>query len=119
MAHAAQIKAAAMAALLAGESAHQVARRFGLGRTTVRRWRDEAWAAVQQNGPQKRELDEQLLGYVGESLTTQRAQLRMMADPEWLSRQSARDLAMLHGTVFDQVVRLLVALERGGAHEHA
>ena len=110
MAHSAQLKAAAMAALLSGESAHKVARRFDLSRTTVRRWRDQAWATV-QNGPQKSEIGDQLLGYVGESLETQRVHLRAVRDPEWLRRQSARDLAMLHGTVFDQMTRLFGSLE--------
>lgn len=50
MAHLEQQKAEAIAALLAGESAHEVARRFGLGRTTVRRWRDEV-LPDSQNGP--------------------------------------------------------------------
>jgi len=110
MAHPEHLKAAVMAALLTGESAHKVARRFDLSRTTVRRWRDAAWS-VAQNGPQKTEIGEQLLGYVGESLEMQRAHLRVVRDPDWLRRQSARDLAMLHGTMFDQMVRLAGALE--------
>lgn len=109
MAHTEQLKAAVMAALLAGASAHAVARRFGLSRTTVRRWRDEVQTAV-QNGPQKKELGEQLLGYIGESLETQRRQLHAMCNQEWLLRQPAGELAMLYGVVFDQTVRLLVAL---------
>ncbi len=112
MTHPEHLKAVAMAALLAGESAHKVARRFSLSRTTIRRWRDLAWSAV-QNGPQKREIGDQLLGYVGESLEAQRAQLHAMCDPDWINRQSARDLAILHGVVFDQTERLLVALQRG------
>lgn len=99
-----------MAALLTGESAHRVARRFDLSRTTVRRWRDAAWSTV-QSGPQKRDLGDQLLGYVGESLTTQRAQLGAMRDQEWLLKQDARDLAVLHGTLFDRMVGVLVSLE--------
>ena len=99
-----------MAALLAGESAHKVARRFELSRTTVRRWRDQAWAAA-QNGPQKRKIDAQMLGYVGESLDTQQAQLQTMCDYDWLDRQSAADLARLHGVLFDQTARLLRAFE--------
>ncbi len=118
MAHPEHLKAAAMAALLAGESAHKVARRFGLSRTTVRRWRDRAWSAT-QNGPQKRKIGEQLLGYIGESLETQQAQLGVMADRDWLSRQSAGELAMLYGVVFDQAARLICALERGGARDNA
>jgi transposase-like protein len=116
MAHPEQLKAAAMAALLAGESAHKVAERFNISRTTVRRWRDAAWSTV-QNGPQKRELGDQLLGYVGESIETQRAQLHVMADPEWILRQSARDVAQLFGVVFDQTERMLVALQQGEARD--
>lgn len=110
MAHPEQLKAAAMAALLAGESAHKVARRFDLSRTTVRRWRAQAWSAV-QNGPQKSTIGDQLLGCVGESIETQQVQLRTMCDRDWLLKQSARDLAMLHGTVFDRMVCLFGALE--------
>lgn len=111
MAHPEHIKAAAMAALLTGQSAHQVARRFDLSRTTVRRWRDVAWSTV-QNGPQKSTIGVQVMGVVGETLTTQRVQMRAMQDREWLLKQSARDLALLHGTLFDQMVSVAGSLQR-------
>jgi transposase-like protein len=116
MVHPEHLKAAAMAALLAGESAHRVARRFDLPRTTVRRWRDQAWQSV-QNGPQKRELSDQVQGFVSESIETQRAQLRAMMDPKWLRKHSARELAMLHGTVFDRMVGVVVSLEQGASRD--
>ncbi len=109
MAHPEHLKAAAMAALLSGQSAHKVAERFALSRTTIRRWRDEAWAST-QNGPQKKAIGVQVQGYITESLETQRAQLHVMNDHHWLFQLSARELAQLHGGLFDQAVRLLGAL---------
>jgi transposase-like protein len=114
--HAARTKAAVMAALLAGETARGAARRFGISRTTVRRWRREAWACA-QNGPEKRELGAQLLEYLGEGLETRRVQLQAMGDPAWLKQQSARDLAMLYGVVFDQMVRLLTRRQQTAVQE--
>ncbi len=113
-----QRKAQVLAALAGGESAHRAAARFDVPRTTVRRWRRDLWAHV-ANGPQKKEglLAEQLLGYLEESIETQRAQAAFMRDPEWLVKQNAAALAMLFGTVFDKTVRLLGGLQPGGGNE--
>ena len=35
-------------------------------------------------------------------------------DPEWLKKQSAGELAVLHGVAVDKGIRLLEALEAGG-----
>ncbi len=115
-----QVKAQVLAALAVGESAHRAAERFGVPRTTVRRWRRDLWAHV-ANGPQKKEgvLGEQLLDYLSESIETQRAQAAFMRDPEWLLKQNAAGLAMLFGTVFDKTVRMLGGLQPGGGSERA
>lgn len=106
-------KAAAIAALLTGESAHSVARRFDIPKTTVLRWR----AQMDQDGPQKKEIGEQVLSWVEESIDTLRAQARFTRDRDWLLQQSARDIALLHGVMFDKMWHMLGAFRPGEAPE--
>ena len=55
-------------------------------------------------------IEEQLLAYLHASLDALTAQARLVANLDWLARQSAKDLALLHGVHNDKVVRLLYAL---------
>lgn len=102
-----QVRAEALALLATGDSVHGVARQLGIPRTTVKRWRDQ----LHNDGPQKKTIGEQVYGFVEESIDTLRAQARFTRDPEWLLQQSAADLAMLHGVMFDKAWRLLGALQ--------
>ena len=49
--------------------------------------------------------------YLKGSLHTLQEQARFFADAEWLRKQDAADVAVLHGVLTDKVVRLLEALE--------
>jgi transposase-like protein len=104
-------KAAALAALATGESLHSVARRFGISRPTLRRWRGSV-PLVARAVPQKKEqIGAQLCGFLEESIETLTTQARAVRDDAWLRRQSAADLAVLHGVMFDKTARLLAAFE--------
>jgi transposase-like protein len=107
MPYSAQIRAEVLAALATGESAHSVARRLGIPRTTVVRW----GAQLRTDGPQKKELGEQVMSFLEEGITTLCAQARFTRDREWLLQQDARSLAMLHGVMFDKAWRLLGAYQ--------
>jgi transposase-like protein len=106
------VKAAALAALATGESLHSVARRLGISRATLRRWRGSAAPLVAQGDPQKtQQIGAQLCGFLEESIETLTTQARVVRDDAWLRRQSAADLAVLHGVMFDKTARLLAAFE--------
>ena len=111
--HDPRTKAAALAGLATGESVHSVARRLGVSRSTVQRWRDGAdLPRSGLVGPQKKqEIGEQVYGFLEESIETLTAQARFARDEAWLRRQSAADLAMLFGVLNDKTVRLLAALQ--------
>lgn len=105
------VKAEAMAALLAGQSVTAIAKRYSIPKGTVSSWRKQARQKVKAGAEstQKTTLDELLMGYVRENLLTLREQARVFRDEEWLQRQSASEVAVLHGVLADKTVRLLEA----------
>ena len=106
-----ETKAAVLAALATGESVRCAARRFGISRNTVTAWRAELAGSLVAEPQKKEALGEQVYGYLEESITTLGAQARFVRDPAWLKQQSAADIAMLHGVMFDKTARLLGALQ--------
>jgi transposase-like protein len=107
------VKAQALAALLAGQAPAQVAAAFGIPVGTLRSWksRQRSSGGVATVATQKRErIGELLLEYLEEGLTTLREQVKVFRDPTWLKNQSASEAAVLHGVIADKQVRLLEAL---------
>lgn len=108
-----QVKAAALAALLAGQAPSQVAATFGIPVGTLKSWksRQRNGEAVAVVATEKRErIGALLLEYLEEGLTTLREQVKVFRDQEWLKKQPASELAVLHGVVADKQIRLLEAL---------
>lgn len=105
--HDPEVRAAAMAALLAGQGVLQVAAEYKLPKATVSRWRQEARAEAGRS----EDVGALLLDYLSESLETLRAQAVAFRDPEWLHRQDASEAGVLHGILCDKAVRLLEALD--------
>lgn len=115
--HTAETKAAALAALLAGQSVSEVASTYRLPVGTVKRWRaglsPEEVAAIPP--ATKVEIGDLLVGYLRENLTTlQVQQTTLFRDEHWLRKQNAADMAVLHGVITDKAVRLLEALSNAG-----
>jgi transposase-like protein len=112
-----ETKAAAMSALLQGQSVSSVAREYSIPKGTASDWKraaqQQAEGAVAGDPTQKEQIGALLLEYLGASLTALAAQAKLFADPEWLKKQEASQLAVLHGVQTDKAVRLLEAL--GGA----
>jgi transposase-like protein len=107
------IKARCLAALLAGQTATQVAATFGVPVGTLRSWksRHREGGPVATVAMEKRErIGTLLLEYLEEGLTTLREQVKVFRDPDWLKKQPASELAVLHGVVADKQIRLLEAL---------
>lgn len=135
-----ETKAAAMAALLAGQGISEVARQYNLPKTTVARLRHKVFGRAPIEGlvampesinddssvspvpvhenvsaavPFRRsasELDTLLYEYLTASLRALRVQAEIFADREWLSKQPADELAILHGVGTDKVIRLLESI---------
>lgn len=107
-----------MAALLAGQSISSVASAYAIPKGTISDWKKTLANRGRIEPTQKTEtvsLDSLLLGYVQENLVTLREQSKLFRDPEWIKRQEASQVAVLHGVVADKTVRLLEAF--GGSSE--
>lgn len=113
--YSADTKAAVIAALLEGQGVSKVAADFKLPEGTVKSWRSRLKGGdVASVAPErKEEVGELLVAYLHANLSTLKAQLVVFADPDWLRKQEAGQVAVLHGVMTDKAIRLLEAL--GGA----
>ena len=114
-----ETKAAALAALLAGQSVSAVAREYKLPKGTVSNWKNHpSQDGVRPDRTQKREaIGALLLEYLHTNLETLKQQSVFFRDTAWLAKQSAADAAVLHGVMTDKSIRLLEAL--GGTGDGA
>lgn len=105
-----------MAALLAGQLPSEVAEQFHLPKSTVRSWARK----VHQVRPKKDDTNfgDLVAGYLRADLISLTAQAELFADRAWLEKQSASELAVLHGVSADKAFRLLAALESIAPEEH-
>jgi transposase-like protein len=111
--HSDETRAAALAALLTGQSVHEVAAAYHLDRKTVREWeaaykRHRGEAVPPQKGT---DLGGRIAAYLDAALDTLRAQARFSADESWLRQQSASEIAVLHGVLADKAFRIIEAIE--------
>ena len=112
------IKAQALAALLAGQAPSEVARVFGIPVGTLRSWksRQQRGEGVAVVATEKRErIGALLLEYLEVNLETLKIQQLVFRNEEWLYKQSASEIAVLHGVSFDKAVRLLEGLAENEA----
>lgn len=114
-----ETKAAALAALLTGQSVSAVAREYKLPKGTVSNWKNHQPAqGVQSDRTQKSEaVSALLIDYLQTNLETLKIQSVFFRDVAWLTKQNAADLAVLHGVMTDKTIRLLEAL--GGSSDAA
>ncbi len=118
-----QIKAQALAALIAGQSFSEVARAFSIPIGTLKSWKQRNADVLDvsvdaSTASTKRErIGALLLDYLVTTLETLKAQQRVFGDETWLTQQSAGELAVLHGVSVDKVVRLLEGLADDGESE--
>lgn len=104
------VKAAATAALLAGQGVDKVAEEYEIPPSTLRGWKSKAKAEGHVPPQKKEAIGELLVSYLETNLKTLKAQSEFFRDREWLLKQSAQELAILHGVVTDKTVKLLEAL---------
>lgn len=114
------MKAQALAALLAGQSFSQVAAAFGVPIGTLKSWKQRSgMTPVAADASAKRErIGALLLEYLEVNLETLKAQQLVFRNEEWLLKQSASEVAVLHGVAFDKAIRLLEGLADEGDADH-
>lgn len=108
-------RAAVLAALLTGQSITQVAAAYKIPVGTVKKWSASRGDTLEGTGGEpagttKKAIGELLVEYLSANLTALRVQVQAFSDPVWLAKQSASDVAVLHGVMTDKAVRLLEAL---------
>jgi hypothetical protein len=108
MAHSPQTQAAVLAALMMGKGIRETAREFGVPRSTVQRWRRQVPAFFKRPT-----IVALVMRHVELGLETLSAQFSVFGNADWLSRQNARELAILHMIVFDKLWRLWAAFPIG------
>lgn len=110
--HSDETRGAVLAALLAGQSLHEVARTYQLNRATVVAWRESAGIKSSPVEPQKRiEWGELISDALRSYLTTVSILAQRSQDETWFARQSAESIAVLIGVLTDKAVRILEAAE--------
>lgn len=112
-----QVKAAALAALLAGQSFSEVARQFSVPIGTLKSWKQRNADVIGSGlvdaadaSTKKERIGALLLDYLVTTLETLRTQQRAFANEAWLHKQSAGEVAVLHGVSVDKAIRLLESL---------
>jgi len=107
-----EVKAAVMSALLAGQSASQIAQTYNIPAATIR-----AWKSRQQNGEGVAIVATEKKSHIGDMLVdlleTEIETLRVLSiasrDPHWLKLQHAEGMAVFSGVKYDKVARILEA----------
>jgi transposase-like protein len=111
-----EVKAAVMAALLAGQSGASVAKEFGIPRGTVSAWRARKvqpiieGAAADATQKRQDEINVLLLDLVIAQLKSQIALADHTTNKVWLMQQDASALGLFMGIENDKLFRLVQAL---------
>ncbi len=114
--HDAQVRANAVARVLAGQSPYDVAHALGVPRRTVAHWVAQVdRGAISHHlsvrrAAEARDFDGLLADSLADLLRALRAQARQARDPEWLAQQNARQLAALYEVTAETAFRLLGSL---------
>jgi transposase-like protein len=117
VAHPPELRAQAVAAVLAGAALAEVARQFGVSKGTLGNWlaaHNESpvgtvgTAHARARDPEA--IAELILDLIAAHVTTIQAQLQATTRPDWLEKQSAAELAQLVAVERDTTLRLLAGL---------
>lgn len=107
-----EVKAKAVAEVVAGRPVREVAREFGVDAGALTRWRQQVVAnpLPTQYARTREAMIGQVFDTIYESLDGVRAIARLTADSEWIRRQDAGQLAQLAGQLYDRSTRMLHGL---------
>lgn len=109
----ARVVARAVAMLVAGSAVAEVAQKLDIPQRTVSEWKDLVPAEFARIRPKKEIVHDLLSEYLVETIKTNLEQLKIFRDEKWVRRQSAGELATLHGVLFDKFVRFFEAARLG------
>ena len=115
-----EVRHACVAELLAGESPAAVAAKYNVPKATLRSWKAraaQAGATPLVSDDLRARIGELLVGYLAELVGALRKQAVVGGDAEYLGKQSASDLAVLHREFGDRAFRILEALDQGADEE--
>lgn len=113
-AHSDEVRAEAIAALLAGQGVTEVARKYKLPKATVSRLKNKiAPELLEQVETEKTNSIATLIeNHLSESLQAAAGLARKVrTNDEWLFRQNAADIGVLYGILTDKAIRILEAAE--------
>jgi transposase-like protein len=103
-----ELRAAALAdVILLGPGA--TAAKYGIPRSTLSTWQQQ-FDIVHDPTVKKSRIEALAATYLEASLQALTAQAHVASDPDYIDRQPAEGLAILHGVMADKSVRLLEAL---------
>jgi transposase-like protein len=108
-----QIKAQALAAMLAGQAPSDVARAFGIPVGTLHSWKSrqrhgESLASLASDS--RARIGVLLLDYLQAALETLGRHQVAFRNEEWIHKQSAAEIAVLHRETLAGAIRLLEGL---------
>jgi transposase-like protein len=119
--HSPEVRAAAIAALLAGQSVSAVAKEYNLPKGTVSNWKNHgpvqggSDAKRTQKATERIPIGELLNTLVEENLKALIAGARLTQDLTWLRTQGATEVGTLLGITCDKTVRMLEAMAKSRA----
>ncbi len=110
-------KAAAMAALLEGQSVSSVAKEYKIPKGTVSRWKKAALTGgVREERTQKGDegsMGDLLMELLETNVRSLIAISKATSQEDWIKEQGAAELATFFGVKHDKVVRMIEALNSG------
>jgi hypothetical protein len=111
------VRAQALAMLLAGASLSATAAHFGVSKNTISYWRNSQDATVVQNAIERSvrlDVGRLVAEYLAANLDALTAQARAVADPGWIAAQDAHALVAIHNALGDRAIQILGAIQPGG-----
>lgn len=107
-----EVKAAVLAELLEGQAVDHVAEKYSIPKGTVKGWKSRSLNNSETlivPTQKKIELGELLSDLLQTRVQAQIAIAKTIADPNYIKRQSASDIAVLAGVLDDKTFRMLEA----------
>lgn len=94
-----------------GKTTYSVSKQYGVPRTTIDRWVQNAGMGAVAHKTRE-ELEDRGARLINDYLESIHFTLAASRDPEWVKRQEADKLAVFLGTISDKVFIVLAASER-------
>lgn len=110
-----ELKSKVIADIVLGTtSLKAIAKKHDIPYGTIRTWSSRLNKNVSLiETEKKQDIGDLLLQVLQLNLNAQMAQMEVFANVEWLEKQSANELAILHGVLNDKAVRLIEAFKNG------